>query len=160
MFSIDTVFLSTLNRRPWNRPPDLRSSPGFGCRIRTEPVSDPNPNLRRRIRSESEPGPAEPIRIRTWPGGTDPNPNPECRNRSESELGKITEPEPRIRTQTPPNASHLTVAGTGIRISVKVKFRRKWRALPYREPAWNQKNQDGEHKERCTHQHTEHHGYL
>ena len=28
-------------------------SPGFGCRIRTKPVSDPNPNLRRRIRSES-----------------------------------------------------------------------------------------------------------
>ena len=92
-------------------------SPGFGCQIRTEPVSDPNPNPRRPIRSESEPR-AE----------TDPNPN---------SGGKRS--EPRIRTQTPPNASHLAVAGTGIRISVKVQFRRKWRALPYREPAWNQK---------------------
>ena len=87
------------------------NGPGFGCRIRTEPVSDPNPNLRRRIRSESEPGPAEPIRIRTWPGGTDPNPNPECRNRSESELGKINRTRTPNPDQTPPNASHLTVAG-------------------------------------------------
>ena len=129
-----------------------------------------NPN-RTGIRSESEPAEADPIRIQTWPGGTDPrirtwpggtypNPNPECRNRSESELGKINRTRTPNPDQTPPNASHLTVAGTGIRISVKVKFRRKWRALPYREPAWNQKNQDGEHKERCTHQHTEHHGYL
>ena len=49
--------------------------------------SDPNPNLARRNRSESEPGPAKPIRIRTWPGETDPNPN-------------LAGPKPiRIRTQ-------------------------------------------------------------
>ena len=55
--------------------PGCSSSPGVGCRIRTEPVSDLNPNSRRPIRSESKPAVA----------GTDPNPNPECRNRSESE---------------------------------------------------------------------------
>ena len=48
-------------------------------RIRTWPgETDPNPNLGRRNRSESEPGPTKPIRIRTWQG----------RNRSESELRK------------------------------------------------------------------------
>ena len=28
MFTIDTAFLDTLNRRPWDRPPDLRSLEG------------------------------------------------------------------------------------------------------------------------------------
>ena len=37
--------------------------------------SDTNPNLTRRNRSESEPGPSKPIRIRTRPVKTDPNPN-------------------------------------------------------------------------------------
>ena len=62
------------------------ASPGFGCRVRTEPVSDTNPNLRRPIRSGSESRSAKPIRIRTQGG-----------NRSEPEH--------------PPNASHLIQAG-------------------------------------------------
>ena len=59
----------------------------------------------------------DPIRIRTPSAKTDPNLNPECRNRTESkprvpkpiesELGKKPESERRIRTQTPPNVSHL-----------------------------------------------------
>ena len=87
--------------------PEWAPSPGFGCRIRTEPASDPNPNPQKPIRSGSEPRVPGLIRIRTPSTGTDPNPNRECRNRSESELGG----ENRIRTpnpdQTPPNVSHL-----------------------------------------------------
>ena len=57
--------------------------------------TDPNPNLAQRNRSESEPGTAKPIRIRTWPGETDPNPNLVRRNRSESEPDKDeTDPNP------------------------------------------------------------------
>ena len=87
-----------------SRPPSTQmpshpkaGGPGFGCRIRTEPVSDPNPKPRRPIRSEPEPGVV----------GTDPKPDLECRNRSESkyrvptlgnrsesELGGKTNPNP------------------------------------------------------------------
>ena len=47
--------------------------------------TEPNPVSQCGIRSESEPGPVKPIRIRTWPGETDQNPNLARRNRSESE---------------------------------------------------------------------------
>ena len=131
---------------------DAESEPNrYPIRIRTcGGGSDPNPNLARRNRSESEPGPAEPIRIRTLSAETDPNPN----------SGKLTEPNPNPDPNPAKREASDRGWDSGVRISVKVQFRRKWRALPYREPAWNQKNQDGEHKERCTHQHTEHHGYL
>ena len=62
-------------------------SPGFGCKIRTErPVSDPDLNLRGKIR----------IRIRTPSAETDigPNPNLECRNRSEPRPGGEAEAQP------------------------------------------------------------------
>ena len=85
------------------------SSPGFGCRIRTEPVSDPNPNPRMPIRSESEPGGA----------GTDPNPNLECRNRYESEprvpkpIRIRTREKNRIRTPNPdPNPAKRESSAT------------------------------------------------
>ena len=55
-----------------------------GCTGHKPRVRMQNPN-RTGIRSESEPAEADPIRIRTWPGGTDPNPNLARRNRSESE---------------------------------------------------------------------------
>ena len=50
--------------------------------------SDQNPNLTRRHRSESEPGPAKPIRIRTSPAKLIGIRTLEGRNRSESELRK------------------------------------------------------------------------
>ena len=107
-------------RRMEENEREQAASPGFGCRIRTEPVSNPNPNLRRRIRSESEPGPAEPIRIRTWQG----------RNRSESELKK----KPNANPESGPKPRHTraicTVARSlhhacrdaGIAVSPEARF--------------------------------------
>ena len=79
--------------------------PGFGCRIRTEPVSEPNPNPGKPIPTESGHGDAQ----------TGPNPVPGCRNRTESgfwarETNRIRTGiwnRIRIRIRTPPNASRL-----------------------------------------------------
>ena len=65
--------------------------------------TEPNPVSQCGIRSESEPGPVKPIRIRTWPGETDPNPNPSRRNRSESD--PIPAKPIRIRTPEGQNRS-------------------------------------------------------
>ena len=76
------------NRTEPNRPP---------IRIQTlGGRSDPNPNLRKPIRSESEPRAKKPIRIRTSSAETDPNPN--------SGKKRIQTPNP---DPNPANASHL-----------------------------------------------------
>ena len=60
--------------------------PAFRCKPSNPQASpEPNPSSWCRIRSESQPGLAKPIRIRTWPGKSDPNLSLSRRNRSESE---------------------------------------------------------------------------
>ena len=70
-FAIDLRSLLALRLRCIHIQKGLRvrsTSPGFGCRIRTEPASEPNPNPGKVIRTESGRGGAQP----------EPNPVPGC----------------------------------------------------------------------------------